>query len=189
MCSSTIKLEGQIEYLETSGLEAARSGTLTKLKAKLKGAKFRIMETQMTCAANSAEMRRLNMNAQVMKSQEAKVQREEYATEVRRLQKIVRKLRILYKKVLDDNSEVARLRDDVPALTAKIQKQEASVTELNKTLNDMTTEIADWKAKRVAAQYARASDDKRYLSLEGDNKSLIDLLTAERWLMKISEQW
>ena len=33
------------------------------------GAKFRIMETQMTCAANSAEMRRLNMNAQVMKSQ------------------------------------------------------------------------------------------------------------------------
>ena len=60
--------------------------------------------------------------------QEAKVQREEYATEVRRLQKIVRKLRILYKKVLDDNSEVARLRDDVPALTAKIQKQEASVT-------------------------------------------------------------
>ncbi|KAG0611812.1 hypothetical protein M758_7G166400 [Ceratodon purpureus] len=202
------KLEGQIEYLETSGLEAARSGTLTKLKAKLKGAKFRIMETQMTCAANSAEMRRLNMNAQVMKSQvlesaaipafgageylstlavneflvkqEAKVQREEYATEVRRLQKIVRKLRILYKKVLDDNSEVARLRDDVPALTAKIQKQEASVTELNKTLNDMTTEIADWKAKRVAAQYARASDDKRYLSLEGDNKSLIDLLTAEK---------
>ena len=52
--------------------------------------------------------------------------------------------------------------------------------ELNKTLNDMTTEIADWKAKRVAAQYARASDDKRYLSLEGDNKSLIDLLTAEK---------
>ena len=34
-CAS--KLERQIEFLETSGLEAARSGTLTKLKAKLKG--------------------------------------------------------------------------------------------------------------------------------------------------------
>lgn len=44
----------------------------------------------------------------------------------------------------------------------------------------MTTETAEWKVKRVAAQYARASDDKRFLSLQGDNKSLIDLLFTEK---------
>ena len=51
---------------------------------------------------------------------------------------------------------------------------------LNKTLNDMTTEIADWKSKRAAAQYARSTDDNRFLSLQGDNRSLIDLLVAEK---------
>ena len=51
---------------------------------------------------------------------------------------------------------------------------------MSKTINDMTTEIAEWKAKRVAAQSTCATDEQRYLSLQGDNKSLIDLLTAEK---------
>jgi hypothetical protein len=59
--------------------------------------------------------------------QEAAVQREEYVTEVRRLQRTIRKLRTLYKSVLEDNSQVAHMKENLPALTAKNQRLEASV--------------------------------------------------------------
>ena len=55
------------------------------------------------------------------------MQREEYATEVRRMQKSLRKLRILCRKVLDDNIQAARLKEVLPALRAKNQKLEAPV--------------------------------------------------------------
>lgn len=60
--------------------------------------------------------------------QEMYVQREEYATEVGRLQKTFRKLRIMNKKLVDDNSDVAGLKQDLSTLTAKNIKLEASVT-------------------------------------------------------------
>ena len=55
------------------------------------------------------------------------MQREEYATEIRRLQKTIRKLRTLYKNVLEDNSQVAHMKENLPALIAKNQRLEASV--------------------------------------------------------------
>lgn len=56
------------------------------------------------------------------------MQREEFATEVRRLHKSIRHLRKLHKKVLDDNKEVARLKEEIPMLTTKKQELETSIT-------------------------------------------------------------
>lgn len=63
------RLESQIEFLETSGLEAPRTGTRTKLKSKVKGCRSRLMELETTCASNAEAVRKLHMNTQYMRTQ------------------------------------------------------------------------------------------------------------------------
>lgn len=55
------------------------------------------------------------------------VERDEFATEVRRLQKCVRHLRKLHKKVLDDNSQLLLLREEMPMLIYKNEELETSI--------------------------------------------------------------
>lgn len=49
-----------------------------------------------------------------------------------------------------------------------------------KSFEDMATETSTWTAKGVAAKYACARDNDRFISLQGDSKSLMDLLFNEK---------
>lgn len=59
--------------------------------------------------------------------QEADVERDVFATETRRLQKMVRRLRTFYHKVCVENNEVARLREDIAKFIIKIKNLEMNL--------------------------------------------------------------
>lgn len=50
-------------------------------------------------------------------------------------------------------------------------------------MEEMGVESEEWKAKEYEAKYRRTSEDQRLISLQGENKSLIDLLVAEKLAM------
>lgn len=47
--------------------------------------------------------------------------------ETRRLQKIIRRLRVFYHKVCSENNEVIRLRENIAKLKIKIKKTESNI--------------------------------------------------------------
>lgn len=174
------RLEEHISYLETSGLEARRSGTLTMLKSRSKGYKARFGDLQVTVAANVGELKTLSADYQVSRTREATLERDEFALECRRLQKCVRTLRSLYKKVLLENKISVFSREHIPVLETKHHQLEASVTEKRKSVDGLEKELSKWNAKSSAADRARESDDKRFKRLQSDNKSLMEVLLTEK---------
>lgn len=134
----------------------------------------------MIVAANVGELKTLSADYQVSRTREATLERDEFALECRRLQKCVRTLRSLYKKVLLENKISVFSREHIPVLETKHHQLEASVTEKRKSVDGLEKELSKWNAKSSAADRARESDDKRFKRLQSDNKSLMEVLLTEK---------
>ncbi|KAG0584872.1 hypothetical protein KC19_3G241300 [Ceratodon purpureus] len=105
------KLAKDIETLEmNSNVGGPRTGSPRRLRSKIAGLKVMLEEAHNTCELQAIELYELRRDIRLTHARELEVERNVYATEVRRLQQLVKKLKLANGRIGHENRVVGRLK-------------------------------------------------------------------------------
>ncbi|CAM6091680.1 unnamed protein product [Calypogeia fissa] len=183
------KLEKDVEDLEVSGnLEAPRTGGPSRLRAKLQGLRTRLGDLQATCDLQHDELCLLRRDIRVAHTRECEVERDVYAAEICRLQKVVKRLKALQLKISNENRELRRLKDKAARLKLANQRLESCIIIAHKTLEKANKEVVAFRAKALESSNEAKKTAKKLKDLETHAVKLEALLETERISKRAIEQ-
>ncbi|CAM6082948.1 unnamed protein product [Calypogeia fissa] len=123
------KLEMDVEDLETSlQLEGPRTGSPHRLRSKLQGLQTMVDELQDKCDSQQQEIMRLRRDLRVTRAREIEVERDVFAIEIKRLQKVVKRMQYLQNKINCENRDLGRLKNKFQQLEIANIRLESCMT-------------------------------------------------------------
>ncbi|KAL2642638.1 hypothetical protein R1flu_010225 [Riccia fluitans] len=122
-------LEMDVFYLETAlNADGPRTGSPHRLRAKLQSLQTAVEQLQDTCDAQREELIQLRRDLRVTRMREVEVERDVFSDEVKRLQKVVKRLQTMHKKIRCENRDLGRFKTKCQKLEMVNQRLESCMT-------------------------------------------------------------
>ncbi|KAL2652530.1 hypothetical protein R1flu_020658 [Riccia fluitans] len=144
------------------------------------GLKVRLGDLQATCDLQHDELCALRRDIRVTRTREVEVERDIYAGEIGRLQKVVRRLKVMSARITAENRELQRLKDKAARLDIANQRLETCIAVVHKTLERANKEVTGYRAKANESQVEAKKYNKRIKELQEHAAVLEGLLEKER---------
>ncbi|BBN01044.1 hypothetical protein MPTK1_2g04130 [Marchantia polymorpha subsp. ruderalis] len=123
------KLEMDVCALETTlNVDAPRTGSPHRLRAKLQSLQLTVEQLQDTCDAQREELQRLRCDIRATRTREVEVERDVFANEVKRLQKAIKRLQTIQNRISCENRDLGRFKTKCQKLEIVNQRLESCIT-------------------------------------------------------------